>query len=100
MAELIDLFIHLDAHLAELVANYGVWVYAILFAIIFAETGLVVTPILPGDSLLFACGALAATGVLDPWLVAVLLVTAAVLGDAVNYAAGNYMGPKVFSAQD
>jgi membrane-associated protein len=100
MAELIDLFIHLDAHLAELVANYGVWIYAILFAIIFAETGLVVTPILPGDSLLFACGALAATGVLDPWLVVGLLVVAAILGDAVNYSAGHYVGPKVFSAED
>ena len=100
MAELIDLFLHLDAHLAELVASYGVWVYAILFAIIFAETGLVVTPILPGDSLLFACGALAATGVLDPWLVAGLLVTAAILGDAVNYSVGHYVGPKIFSAED
>jgi membrane-associated protein len=100
MAELIDLFIHLDAHLAELVANYGVWIYAILFAIIFAETGLVVTPILPGDSLLFACGALAATGVLDPWLVAGLLVVAAILGDAVNYSVGHYVGPKIFSAED
>lgn len=100
MAELIDLFLHLDAHLAELVANYGVWVYAILFAIIFAETGLVVTPILPGDSLLFACGALAATGVLDPWLVAGLLVAAAILGDAVNYSVGHYVGPKIFSAED
>ena len=100
MAELIDLFLHLDAHLAELVANYGVWVYAILFAIIFAETGLVVTPILPGDSLLFACGALAATGVLDPWLVAGLLVAAAILGDAVNYPVGHYVGPKIFSAED
>ena len=100
MAELIDLFLHLDAHLAELVANYGVWVYAILFAIIFAETGLVVTPILPGDSLLFACGALAATGVLDPWLVAGLLVVAAILGDAVNYSVGHYVGPKIFSAED
>jgi membrane-associated protein len=100
MAELIDLFIHLDTHLAELVANYGVWVYAILFAIIFAETGLVVTPILPGDSLLFACGALAATGVLDPWLVAGLLVVAAILGDAVNYSVGHYVGPKIFSAED
>jgi membrane-associated protein len=100
MAELIDLFLHLDAHLAELVVNYGVWVYAILFAIIFAETGLVVTPILPGDSLLFACGALAATGVLDPWLVAGLLVAAAILGDAVNYSVGHYVGPKIFSAED
>jgi membrane-associated protein len=100
MAELIDLFLHLDVHLAELVASYGVWVYAILFAIIFAETGLVVTPILPGDSLLFACGALAATGVLDPWFVAALLVTAAILGDAVNYSVGHYVGPRIFSAED
>jgi membrane-associated protein len=100
MAELIDLFIHLDAHLAELITAYGVWIYAILFLIIFAETGLVVTPILPGDSLLFACGALAATGVLDPWLTAGLLVTAAILGDAVNYSVGHWVGPKVFSAED
>ena len=100
MAELIDLFLHLDRHLAELVASYGVWVYAVLFAIIFAETGLVVTPILPGDSLLFACGALAATGVLNVWLIVALLVTAAILGDAVNYSVGNYVGPRVFSAQD
>ena len=95
MAELINLFIHLDVHLSELVTTYGPWVYAILFFIIFAETGLVVTPIyLPGDSLLFACGALAATGVLDPWLTAGLLVTAAILGDAVNYAVGHFAGPK------
>ena len=100
MAELIDLFIHLDVHLAELVTTYGAWIYAILFLIIFAETGLVVTPILPGDSLLFACGALAATGVLDPWLTAGLLFTAAILGDAVNYSIGNYVGPKIFSAED
>ena len=100
MAELIDLFIHLDRHLAEFVATYGVWVYAILFAIIFAETGLVVTPILPGDSLLFACGALAATGVLNVWVILGLLVTAAILGDAVNYSVGNYAGPRIFSAED
>ena len=100
MAELIDLFLHLDRHLAEFVTSYGVWVYAVLFAIIFAETGLVVTPILPGDSLLFACGALAATGVLNVWLILALLVTAAILGDAVNYSVGNYVGPRVFSAQD
>ena len=100
MAELIDLFLHLDVHLAELVTTYGPWIYAILFLIIFAETGLVVTPILPGDSLLFACGALAATGVLDPWLTAGLLVTAAILGDAVNYSVGHFVGPKVFSAED
>ena len=67
MASLIDLFLHLDKHLVELVTNYGRWIYGILFAIVFAETGLVVTPFLPGDSLLFACGALAATGTLDVW---------------------------------
>ena len=100
MAELIDLFLHLDKHLAEFVVSYGVWVYALLFAIIFAETGLVVTPILPGDSLLFACGALAATGVLNVWVILGLLVTAAILGDAVNYSVGNYAGPKIFSAED
>jgi len=100
MAELIDLFLHLDRHLAEFVATYGVWVYAMLFAIIFAETGLVVTPILPGDSLLFACGALAATGVLNVWVILGLLVTAAILGDAVNYSVGNYAGPRIFSAED
>jgi len=100
MAELIDLFLHFDVHLAELVATYGAWIYAILFLIIFAETGLVVTPILPGDSLLFACGALSATGILDPWLTAGLLVTAAILGDAVNYSVGHFAGPKIFSAED
>ena len=100
MAEFIDLFLHFDVHLAELVATYGASIYAILFVIIFAETGLVVTPILPGDSLLFACGALAATGVLDPWLTAGLLVTAAILGDAVNYTVGHFAGPKIFSAED
>jgi membrane-associated protein len=100
MAELIDLFLHLDRHLAEFVATYGVWVYAMLFAIIFAETGLVVTPILPGDSLLFACGALAATGVLNVWVILGLLVTAAILGDAVNYSVGNFAGPRIFSAED
>ena len=76
----IDLFLHLDVHLAEFVAQYGVWVYAMLFAIIFIETGLVIWPFLPGDSLLFAAGALAATGVLDIYLVGVLLIAAAVAG--------------------
>jgi membrane-associated protein len=96
----IDLFLHLDVHLAEFVATYGTWVYAMLFAIIFIETGLVIWPFLPGDSLLFAAGALAATGVLDIRLIAVLLVAAAIAGDAVNYSIGRYAGPKVFSAHD
>jgi membrane-associated protein len=100
MASLIDLFLHLDKHLVELVTNYGRWIYGILFAIVFAETGLVVTPFLPGDSLLFACGALAATGTLDVGLVWVLLTAAAILGDAVNYSIGRYAGPRVFNAED
>lgn len=100
MEFVIDLFIHLDEHLAWVVSQYGVWVYALLFAIIFAETGLVVTPILPGDSLLFACGALCATGALDLWIILPLLFVAAVLGDAVNYSAGRYFGPKIFQAED
>jgi membrane-associated protein len=100
MEAIVDLFLHLDTHLTRLVATYGVWVYAVLFAIIFAETGLVVTPFLPGDSLLFAAGALAATGSLDIWMLLLLLTVAAVLGDAVNYAVGDYVGPRVFSATD
>lgn len=107
MATLIDFILHIDAHLLELAGEYGVWLYAILFLIVFAETGLVVTPILPGDSLLFAAGALAATidpdtgqHVLRVELVIGLLLIAAILGDAVNYSVGHYIGPKVFSASD
>ena len=96
----IDLFLNLDVHLAEFVAQYGVWVFARLFTIIFSETGLVIWPFLPGDSLLFAAGALAATGVLDISIIVILLVAAAVAGDAVNYSIGRYVGPKVFSAHD
>jgi membrane-associated protein len=100
MESLIDVFLHLDTHLTEFVAAYGRWVYALLFLIIFAETGLVVTPILPGDSLLFAAGALAATGALDIRVLLVLLIVAAVLGDAVNYAIGNATGPRIFRSID
>ncbi|MBM3808939.1 MAG: DedA family protein [Acidimicrobiia bacterium] len=100
MEHAIDLFLNLDAHLAEFVAQYGIWVYAMLFAIIFVETGLIIWPFLPGDSLLFAAGALAATGVLDIGLIVVLLITAAIAGDAVNYSVGRFAGPKVFSAHD
>jgi membrane-associated protein len=100
MAYLIDLFLHLDVHLAEFVAQYGIWVYAGLFAVIFAETGLVVTPFLPGDSLLFAAGALAATGAMDLSLVLGLIAVAAILGNAVNYAIGRAIGPRVFAARD
>ena len=98
--DVIDLFLHLDTHLQTVIQNYGTWTYVILFFIIFCETGLVVTPILPGDSLLFAAGAFAATGSLDlAWLL-ILLTVAAVLGDAVNYVIGHFMGPKVFSQPD
>ncbi len=100
MEYVIDLFLHLDVHLAEFVAQYGMWVYAMLFAIIFIETGLVIWPFLPGDSLLFTAGAMAAAGALDPWLTAFLLVAAAISGDAVNYSVGRYAGPRVFSADD
>ena len=100
MEALIDLFLHFDRHLAEFVQAYGVWVYALLFAIIFAETGLVVTPFLPGDSLLFAAGALAATGAFSIWVLLPLLTLAAILGDAVNYAAGDAVGPRIFTSTD
>ena len=100
MHDVLDFVFHLDAHLAAFVAHYGFWVYGLLFAIVFAETGLVVTPFLPGDSLLFTCGALAATGVLDIWIVAPLLILAAILGDTTNYAVGHFVGPRIFRAED
>ena len=100
MAQFIDFVLHLDRHLAELVADYGPWVYGLLFGVVFAETGLVVTPFLPGDSLLFAAGALAGIDVLNLPLTALLLFVAAVAGDAVNYAIGRRAGPAVFSATD
>ena len=93
----IDLFLHLDEHLNQIVTHYGIWTHLILFAIVFAETGLVVTPFLPGDSLLFAAGALAAIGSLDLWLLVVLLAGAAILGDTVNYWVGAWIGPRAFS---
>ncbi|QID18293.1 DedA family protein [Nitrogeniibacter mangrovi] len=92
----LDIVLHLDKHLAVLLAEYGAWVYAILFAIIFCETGLVVTPFLPGDSLLFVAGAAAAAGGLDIRILASLLFLAAVLGDNVNYWIGRAIGPRVF----
>jgi membrane-associated protein len=99
--QLIDFILHIDSHMAEIIRNYGVWTYAILFLIIFCETGFVVTPFLPGDSLLFACGALAAsTGALDPTILIVLLSIAAILGDTVNYWIGSYIGPKAFTKED
>lgn len=93
---LFDIFLHLDKHLGDIIRQYGATTYSILFAIIFAETGFVITPFLPGDSLLFAAGALAAaTGVLDPMLLVLLLWVAAVLGDTVNYSIGKTFGLKV-----
>jgi len=92
----VDFFLHLDRHLAEVIQAYGTWTYALLFTIVFLETGLVVTPILPGDSLLFAAGSFAALGALDVSLLFVLLSVAAILGDTVNYAIGHFLGPKVF----
>jgi membrane-associated protein len=98
--EFIEFFLHLDTHLHAAIQAYGVWTYLFLFLIIFCETGLVVTPILPGDSLLFAAGALAAGGSLNVVWLWVLLSIAAVLGDAVNYAIGHFIGPKVFSQEN
>lgn len=100
MQGLIDFVLHFDVHLAEFVKTYGPWVYGLLFAIIFAETGLVVTPFLPGDSLLFAAGALAATNELDIWLLLLLLAAAAIIGNTVNYVVGRYVGPRVFRGED
>lgn len=96
----VDIVLHLDKHLADLVANYGPWVYAILFLIIFCETGLVVTPFLPGDSLLFVTGALAGAGLLDPTLLIVSLSIAAIIGNTTNYWIGRYIGPAVFERKD
>lgn len=97
LTQLIDIVVHLDQHLQALVATHGAWIYMILFLIIFCETGLVVTPFLPGDSLLFVAGTVAAAGGMDIHLLVVLLIIAAILGDAVNYAVGHYIGPRIFS---
>ena len=98
----VDVILHLDAHLVELLRDYGVWVYAILFAIVFAETGFVVTPFLPGDSLLFAAGALAAvdsSGTLSAPLVSLTLIIAAVGGNTTNYHIGKWIGPPAFTGK-
>jgi membrane-associated protein len=96
MADFIDFFLHAERHLVWFIQNHGVWIYALLFAIIFCETGLVVTPFLPGDSLLFAVGALAAQGLISWQIILPLLLVAAIVGDSVNYAIGKWVGPKVF----
>ncbi len=95
----IDLFIHLDKHLSVIIDDYGTWTYLILFMIIFLETGLVVTPFLPGDSLLFAAGTFAALGSLRPGWLFLLLTAAAIIGDTVNYWIGNSVGPRAFSGE-
>lgn len=100
LATFIDTVLHLDKFLGVLVAQYGTWIYAILFAIVFCETGLVVMPFLPGDSLLFVAGALAATGGMDINVLCAVLLTAAVLGDNVNYWVGHWFGPRVFRWED
>lgn len=96
IAAFIDIVLHLDKHLAVMVQQYGVWIYAILFAIIFSETGFVVTPFLPGDSLLFVAGALAALGGMDIMILIAVLLAAAAFGNTLNYQIGRFLGPKVF----
>ena len=94
---IIDFILHIDQHLTELAAQYGAWIYGILFLIIFCETGLVVMPLLPGDSLLFAAGSIAAIGKMNIHLMVVLLIIAAILGDAVNFMVGKFFGEKLFA---
>ena len=100
LTQFMDVVLHLDQHLQALVASHGAWIYLILFLIIFCETGLVVTPFLPGDSLLFVAGTVAAAGGMDIHLLVLLLIIAAILGDAVNYGVGHYIGPRMFSHGD
>jgi len=95
----IEFFLHIDKYLAILIAQFGGWSYVILWLVIFMETGLVVTPFLPGDSLLFAAGALAAMGSFNIWFLCLLMVIAAIVGDAVNYSIGHYIGPKAFNSK-
>ncbi|MEI6034616.1 MAG: DedA family protein [Verrucomicrobiae bacterium] len=96
MSELLDYFLHAQKNLSGFIEHYGVWIYALLFVIVFCETGLVVTPFLPGDSLLFAVGALSAQGMMSVKIVAPLLFCAAILGNTTNYAIGSWIGPRVF----
>lgn len=96
LPRIIDLFLHMDQHLGQLISQYGTWTHLILFLIVFCETGLVVTPFLPGDSLLFAAGTFAALGALDLWVLVLLLIIAAIVGDTVNYWIGAYIGPRAF----
>jgi membrane-associated protein len=97
VSELVDFILHLDVHLNTIIQNFGVWTYLILFLIIFMETGFVITPFLPGDSLLFAAGSFAALGSLNVWALFITLTLAAILGDTINYWIGHYIGPRAFS---
>lgn len=97
ISELVDFILHLDVHLNTIIQNFGVWTYLILFLIIFMETGFVITPFLPGDSLLFAAGSFAALGSLNVWALFITLTLAAILGDTINYWIGHYIGPRAFS---
>jgi membrane-associated protein len=96
LSNIVDFVLHLDVHLSQLITDFGPWIYVILFLVITGETGLVIAPLLPGDSLLFAAGIFAARGDLNIWVVFLSLSVAAVLGDALNYAVGRYLGPKIF----
>lgn len=100
LLQFVDLFLHLDRHISYVLQTFGVWTYLIVFLIVFCETGLVVTPILPGDSLLFGLGTFAARGDLDVTWLLFSLAVAAIGGDTVNYAIGQYVGPKVFTRED
>jgi len=95
--QIVDFIIHIDVHLAQIIQDYNTWTYGILFGIVFAETGFVVTPFLPGDSLIFAAATFAAKGALNPWLIFITMTTAGIIGDGVNYSIGHYIGPRVFT---
>ncbi len=100
LAQLVDILLHLDRYLGVFLHDYGTWIYLLLFLVVFAETGFVVTPFLPGDSLLFVTGTLAATGGMDVGWLCALLVTAAILGDTVNYWIGDWFGPRIFHVEN
>ncbi len=100
LQQILEFILHIDTHLLEICTQYGAWVYAILFIVIFCETGFVVTPFLPGDSLLFAAGSLAAIGALNPWAASALLIAAAFAGDTANYWIGHTVGPKIFHKEN
>lgn len=99
LKEAIDFVLHLDKHLSPIIQQYGAWTYLLLFVIVFCETGLVVTPFLPGDSLLFAAGAFAATGSLSIWILIIALIAAAVVGDTINYWVGHFLGNRLLNAR-